>query len=168
MTGNHALRRAQGRNVFEAFRRVCYEWAMANPDQGMEGLALLMGYSRTGTLYNKADAGDDSHNQPTLKDVVRLTQVTGRLDVLDAAEELFGRVAFDAARHAEASDEALLELLCRVGAENGEFHQAVLAGLQARRFGPADYLRVREEAMDVVGALMTLVHRLEGLIDDQA
>ena len=64
---NHA-RRGAAPNVFEAFRETVYR-------HGVEKLAPLIGL-RPGTLYNKADADDESHNQPTLRDVVLLTQIT--------------------------------------------------------------------------------------------
>jgi hypothetical protein len=158
MARNNALRRRLAPDVFQAFREVVY---MA----GVERLAPLMGY-RPGTLYNKADASDDSHNQPTLRDVLLVTQITGDMRVLDALCETFGRAAYDCASHEGTSDEALLELLANLGAESGEFHRELASGLKERRFTEAQLRRIRGEAFDVVSALMTLVHRLEGYVDE--
>lgn len=145
-------------NPFEAFRRLVY---LHNVQQ----LAPQMGL-KPGTLYNKADADADSHNQPTLRDVVQLTRLTADTRVLDALNEMFDRAAFDVAPHAKASDEALLELIARMGVESGEFHAAVLEALVAHKFTRADLQAIRAEAFDLVGALMTLVQRVEGLLDE--
>lgn len=145
-------------NPFEAFRRLVY---LHNVQQ----LAPQMGL-KPGTLYNKADADADSHNQPTLRDVVQLTRLTADTRVLDALNEMFDRAAFDVAPHAQVSDEALLELIARMGVESGEFHAAVLEALVSHKFTRADLQSIRAEAFDLVGALMTLVQRVEGLLDE--
>jgi hypothetical protein len=145
-------------NPFEAFRRLVYL-------HNVPKLAPQMGM-KPGTLYNKADADAESHNQPTLRDVVALTRLTGDTRVLDALNEMFDRAAFDVAPHSAASDEALLELLLTLGNESGEFHGAVRQALASKRFGRADLQRIRGEAFDMVSALMTLTTRLEGLVDD--
>lgn len=147
-------------NAQEAFRQLVY----AHP-AGVADLAHLMGL-RPGTLYNKADADDESHHQPSLRDVVLATRLTGDMRVLDALDEGFGRAGFAVADLAHFSDEALLELLARVGAESGEFHAALGRGLAAKRFTRLELNVVRAEAFDAVGALMTLVARLEGLLDE--
>lgn len=145
-------------NPFEAFRRVVYLHNVGK-------LAAQMGM-KPGTLYNKADADGDSHNQPTLRDVVSITRLTGDMAVLDALNEMFDRAAFDVAPHSAASDEALLDLLLSLGDESGQFHSAVRQALASKRFSQADLQRIRGEAFDLVGALMTLTTRLEGLVDD--
>ena len=158
MHANRAMRRAVAGNVFEAFRAAVYA-------HGVERLAPLMGL-RPGTLYNKADAGDETHAQPTLRDVVHLTQATGDLRVIDALNEMFGRAAFDCTPHAEASDEELLHLLADLGAESGQFHSALAKGLREKRFTTPVLRTIRGEAFDIVAALMTLVQRLEAYVDD--
>lgn len=160
MTANRALRRATAPNVFEAFRQLVYAY-------GPDKLAPLMGL-RIGTLYNKADADDDSHNQPTLRDVLLATQITGDMRVLDALNETFGRAAYDCAQHDHTSDEALLQLLADLGSETGEFHRALAEGLRARRFSLDALRAIRGEAFDIVSALMVLVSRLEAYVDDDA
>ncbi len=145
-------------NVFEAFRRVVYS-------VGVDKLAPLMGL-RAGTLYNKADADDHSHNQPTLRDLVVVTQISGDLSILDELEAMFGRAAYDCAQHQGVSDEALLDLLTSLGREHGEFHGALSQGLKEQRFTRESLRRIRMEAFDVIGALMTLVNRLEGYVDE--
>lgn len=143
---------------YDAFKHLVYSY-------GPEDMArqLLM---RVGTLYNKADADSDSHNQPTLRDVVRVTQVSKNYLVLDALEFMFNRTSVDLNDMAHLSDDALLELLTRLGRESGEFHAALHNALQAKQFSRDAYERVRLEAHDMVSALMTLLARVEGLVDE--
>lgn len=161
MSKKHALRRATAPNVFHAFRELVYLEGTA----GVEALAAFLGY-KVGTLYNKADSGDDTHNQPTLRDLIQSTHFRQDLRAIDALNEMFGRAAYDCACHINTTDEALLELLTQLGAETGEFHTAIAAGLKARRFSLAQMRQVRAEAFDMVSALMTLVHRLEDYVDE--
>jgi len=143
---------------YKAFRHLVYS-------NGVADMARLMGL-KVGTLYNKADADIESLAQPTLRDLVLATEVTGNYQVLDALNEMFGRACYSTSGHANASDEALLELLARLGAENGEFHAALHSALVDQKFSEQDLSRIRAEAFDLIGALMTLVHRVEGLVDD--
>ncbi|MFN4360509.1 MAG: phage regulatory CII family protein [Hylemonella sp.] len=143
---------------YEAFKNTVYR-------HGVAELARLLGM-KPGTLYNKADAADDSHHQPTVRDLILVTQLTGEFDALDAIEEMFGRAAYDVRHLSGHSDEALLELLARHGEENGEFYKALHTGLKERRFSRERLNHIRAEAFDSVSALMTLLSRLEGLVDD--
>lgn len=143
---------------FEAFRQLVYAY-------GVPELAKLMGI-KPGTLYNKADADEHTHHQPTLRDVVLATGLTGDTRVLDALDEQFGRAAFDVGNAAHKSDEALLDLLTDLGSETGEFHRALHAALVERKFSLDNLVLIRAEAFDMVSALMTLVARLEGLVDE--
>jgi hypothetical protein len=155
-------RKPATRSVYEAFRELVY----LQGARGVEDAAAFLGI-RTGTLYNKADASDDSHSQPTIKDLVQLTHFRADTRAIDALNEMFGRACFDAAKFASHSDEALLELLCTLGSEHGEFHGAVGRALADKRFTADEMANVRAEAFDVVSALMTLVARLEGLVDEE-
>jgi hypothetical protein len=143
---------------FEAFRQLVYGF-------GVPELAKLM-VMKPGTLYNKADADEDTHHQPTLRDVVLATRLSGDMRVLDSLDEGFGRAAFDVAHLADVSDEALLDLLAKLGRESGEFHAELQMALSNRAFTTKNMGRIRAEAFDMVSALMTLVARLEGLVDD--
>jgi hypothetical protein len=145
-------------NAFEAFRQLAYSF-------GVPELAQCMGL-KPGTLYNKADADEETHHQPTLRDVLLATRLTGDMRVLDAMDEQFGRAAFDVSHMDEQSDEALLELLASLGAESGEFHAALRQALADKRFSTQELVHVRAHAFDMVSALMTLVARLEGLVDE--
>lgn len=142
----------------EAFRAVVY-------DYGVKRLAgeLLM---KTGTLYNKADADADSHHQPTLRDVVAVTRTTGDHRILDSLDRMFNRAAYDVTSGLEVSDEALLDLLCKVNSENGAMHRALTDGLSDGRFSRGELSAVRLEAFELVTSVLTFLHRLEGLVDE--
>ena len=144
-------------NPFEAFRQLAYSF-------GVVELATQMGL-KPGTLYNKADADEDTHHQPTLRDVLLATRLTQDMRVVDSINEAFNRAAFDVGTCAEKSDDALLELFTDYGAESGEFCTALRDGLRHRKFSAEDFVLIKSEALDVVSSLMTLVYRLEGLVD---
>jgi hypothetical protein len=145
-------------NPFLAFRAVVYGY-------GVERLADEIGRKR-GTLYNKADADAESHHQPTLRDVIEVTRATGDTRVLDSLDRLFDRTSFLMKPPAVCSDEALLELLCKVGDESGQMHAAVLRALKDGRVTRAEVLAVRAEAYDLVGEVLCFLQRLEGLVDE--
>lgn len=163
MASNYALRRSMGADVYEEFRQL----VMGQGADGVVALASFLG-QKPGTLYNKADAGDDSHNQPTVRDLIQATFFRGDLRCVHALARMFGQTCFDAAAYEDTSDEALLELLANLGKESGEFHGALGEGLRAKRFTPEMARRIRAEAFDVVSVLMTLVHRIEDYVDEDA
>lgn len=150
--------RGHAANPFEAFRQLVYT-------AGVDKLAPSMGL-KPGTLYNKADADEDAHHQPTLRDVVLATRLTNDLRVVDSLNEHFGRAAFDISHDGDKSDEALLDLLLNFGSETGDFNRVMRDALLRKRFDLDDVVLCRAEALDVISALLTLVHRLEGLVDD--
>lgn len=158
MAQKYALHRRHAADVFEAFRQA----VMLSGN--VPALAARMGL-RPGTLYNKAEAGDDTHNQPTLRDVVLVTEITGDMRVVEALAATFGLATFDTAGQAQASDEELLTLLADMGRETGEFHGALAQGLRDHRFSLQAMAHIRREAMDIVAALMTVLHRLEDYVD---
>jgi hypothetical protein len=142
----------------EAFRDVVYDF-------GAKALAAQL-VMKPGTLYNKAEADADSHHQPTLRDVINVTRVTGDFRILDSLDHLFNRAAYDLTPGLEVSDAAVLDLLCRVNSENGHMHAALTAGLADGKFTRAELAAVRGEAFELITAVLTFVHRLEGMVDD--
>lgn len=140
-----------------AFRMVVHAY-------GVERMAsaLLM---VEGTLHNKCNSDGDSHHKPTLKDVVDVTRISGDTRILESLDRMFGRTGYEMGR-GPVSDEALLDLLCRIGSENGAMQQALAKGLQDDRFTLADLQVVRGEAYDLINATLNFVQRLEGLVDE--
>lgn len=142
---------------FDAFRLVAYRY-------GVPALAAEMG-AKPGTLYNKCDADDESHHQPTLRDVVQVTRIAQDTTVLQSICRLFGLATYELGA-APVSDVALMELLCKVGSDSGEMHKALNTALSDGKFTTADLRLVRAEAYDLITAVLNLVQRLEGLVDD--
>lgn len=139
-----------------AFRAVVQQFGV--PEMAA---ALLM---VEGTLHNKCNADEGSHHKPTLQDVVNVTRVSGDHRILESLDRMFNRAGYDLAA-GPVSDEALLELLCRVGSETGAMHHALHTGLQDGKFTLADLNLVRGEAFDLINAVLNFVQRLEGLVD---
>lgn len=158
MTRKHAIKDTAAPNPFDAFKLAVYRF-------GVVELAAELGY-RPGTLYNKADADADSHAQPTLRDVVLVTRLTGDTSILDSLDRMFDRAAYDVTPNLPASDEALLELLCKVGSEQGDLFTAIHLALQNERFDKASLEKVRAEAHQLITAVLAFVQRLEGLCDE--
>ena len=149
---------AAAENPQLAFRDVVFRF-------GVKALAAKL-VMKVGTLYNKCEADEDSHNQPTLRDVVLVTQVTGDASILDSLYRMFNRAAYDVTPGLSVSDQAILELLCKVGSESGDIHKALAKALANERFGQQDLMDVRAEVFDLVTAVLTFLRRLEGLVDD--
>lgn len=147
-------------NAFEAFRQLVYSF-------GVVELAGRMGV-KPGTLYNKADADEETHHQPTLRDVVLASRLTDDMRVIDALNESFGRASFDISHMGEVSDKALLELVLRSTVEYGEYHKAALTAIEADRFDPHHFVLMKAELMEAICAMLTLNKRFEGLIDARA
>lgn len=139
-----------------AFRLVAYT-------AGVKELAERLGMS-PGVLYNKADADVESHAQPTLRDLIAVTRETGDMRIVQSLCRLFGLATYELAP-VPASDAALLELLAKVGSEQGAMCTALNRGLADGAFTPQDFADVRAEAFDVINAVLAFVHRLEGVVD---
>ena len=142
---------------YEAFRQLVYGY-------GVQEMADALGLKK-GVLYNKADADVESHAQPTLRDLVGVTRITSNPLVLESLDRMFNRASIDITPGL-VSDEALLDLLCRVGSESGQMQQALRQGYADNRFCKDDYALVRGEAYDLISAVLAFLRRVEGLVDD--
>lgn len=143
---------------YEAFRQVVMRY-------GVPELAALL-LLKPGTLYNKCDSDAETHAQPTLRDVIEVTRHTGDMLILDSLDRLFDRAAYPAAPPSVCSDEALLELLLKVGSDHGDLCAAVHKALADERFSRAELAHVRGEAFDLISQVLGFVQRLEGLVDE--
>lgn len=148
--------------------------AASNPQQAFRDLVYRFGVKdmaaklvmKVGTLYNKCEADQDSYNQPTLRDLVMVTQISADTSVLDSLDQMFNRAAYDVTPGLPVSDQAILELLCKVGSEHGDIHKAVGKALANTRFTAKDLRAVRSEVFELVTAVLAFLQRLEGLVDD--
>lgn len=149
------------RDVFEAFYRVVHDYP---GPEGVERLAAKMGMT-AGTLYNKANTNESSHHKPTLADAVVVSSITGDHRILYAFAHTLGEVCFPLPNLKNVSDQALIELICAIGVEGGDFHRAVTDGFADRKFTRREFAQVRKEAYEFIGAIAEAMARMEGLID---
>lgn len=149
-------------DVFEAFYRVVHDYA-----PGVPKLAAKMGMP-AGTLYNKANHNDNenNHNKPTLADAVLVSVLAGDHRVLYSFAHTLGEVCFPVPNLSQVSDTALLELITKIGAEGGDFYQAVNAALADGDFSPREFRRIEHEALEFIGAIVESVARMKGLVDE--
>lgn len=134
-------------------------------DFGVERLAALTG-TPAGTIYNKANQHDSSHHKPTLADAVIWQVLSSDFRILQAMGRALGHVCVRVPDVAQASDQALLELVAKVGAEEGAFFRAIQEGLADRRFTRGEFLRIRRDGFTAIAAIVEASARIEGLIDD--
>ncbi|RDI25190.1 phage regulatory protein CII [Pseudacidovorax intermedius] len=142
----------------EAFRVVVHSY-------GVKDMAAQM-LCKPGTLYNKCDSDEDGRHQPTLRDLVQVTRISGDMRILESLNRLFDRACFDASTEGVSySDAAILELLCEVSSEKGHLFQALRDGLSDGKWSADDMRAVRKEAFDLFRAVQVLMLRLQGMVD---
>ncbi|MFZ4286611.1 phage regulatory CII family protein [Variovorax sp. HJSM1_2] len=156
MTPKNATQSPTQVNVHEAFRRLVYRYGV--PDMAAE-IGMV-----PGVLYNKADANDESRHQPTLRDVVWVTRISGDLQVLHALCHLFHLGTFDITPGPAPTDAEISKLLCHIGSEEGQMCQALARGFDDDRFCVDDFKAVQAEGHQLIRAVLQLLQRLEGLV----
>lgn len=166
LIGDRFSRAGYPADVYEAAQLVCREYR--EPGASLAGVPLVaakMGLP-AGTLYNKLNPHESSHHKLTVQDLIQATVITRDLRVLKALAQTLGCACFELPNLAHVPDQALLELLTKVGAEQGEFFRAIHDGLADRRFTRREYTRVRREGFEAIAAIVEATARIEGLIDD--
>lgn len=134
-------------------------------DFGVERLAQLTG-TPAGTIWNKANRSETSHHLTTLADAV-LWQVLSRdYRILAAVARTLGHVCFKLPDLSNVSDVALLELLAKAGADEGEFFGAIQHALQDGKFTRREFEGIRHEAWQAAAAIFEACARIEGLVDE--
>lgn len=152
-------------DVFEAAYRVAHDYqGGAAKKGGAVQLAIKMGQN-PGTFLNRLNPDQETHKL-WLGDAVQMQVVSGDHRILHAMAATLGEVCHPLPDLTDVSDQALLDLICRIGTEGGEFYQAINAGLNRTRFARADYERTREEGLQFIAAIAETMARLEGLVDE--
>lgn len=144
-------------NVAEAVRLMVM-------DYGVERLAAKTGQS-AGVIYNKINTSETSHHIPTIADFMVWQQLTLDHRPLHAGAHALGEVCYAVPNLTFVSDQALLELVLRIGQEQGALCTAINDALADRRFTQAEFERVKAEAYQVIGAVAETLARIEGLVD---
>ena len=146
-------------DVLEAAWRVAHDY-----QAGVQGLAAKLG-KHPGTFANELNPGQEGHKLG-LGDATAMQAVAGDHRILHAMAHTLGEVCFAVPDLGRVSDEALLQLTNKIGAEGGDFHRAVDEALRQHRFTRQAYGRVQEEAMQYIAAIAEALARLEGLVDE--
>lgn len=154
--GGMGVSRTAPKDVHEAFRATCYEFA-----PGVDQLAALMGVSPK-VLYNKCNCNESSHYQPTARDLVLSQVITGDKRVTRAMAHLMGGVFVELAP-AHVSDEALLDLVAEWMKEQGDLFAAFHVAYGDGRIDARDLKDIRKEIFDVLQAVMTFLKRMEAM-----
>lgn len=145
------------RNILDAVYRTVHDF-------GAERLAAITGAS-AGVIDNKANPNGTTPHQTTLADALVWQAITKDFRILHAMGRALGHVAIPLPDFSRCSDEALLELLTKVGAEGGDYHRAINEGFDDRRFKQCEYEACEREAYEWVAAILESLSRLRGLID---
>jgi hypothetical protein len=143
-------------NVSDAFHKTVH-----GAIGGCEALAVRLGMSAA-ILRNKANP-HSATNKPMLDDADRVMGITGDHQILHALAANHGFVCIKAPDDATASDMAVLELVTKVWAANGEVGAEVNRTLADGRVEPHEVVRVREAVYRAQRALIEMVERLDGM-----
>ncbi len=155
-------------DVMGAARRACEEYR--HPDRpelkGIPAVAERM-VVPVGTLYNKLhpSATDPMHHKLTVQDLVLIITVTGDPRPLQALAQIFSMVCIALPSMNAVSDEALLELLNKIGIEGGQFHSAFNNLLKGKRCTAELVATVHKEGHEYAAAIIEVMARVQGLID---
>ena len=147
------------RSVMDAIYRTVHDF-----DGGAVRLGQLLGVS-AGVIDNKANPNGSTPHLPTVPDVMAWMAVTRDYQIVHAMCNAFGHVAVPVPDLTRVSDAALLELFLRVAKEGGEFHSAVNAALQDRRFSVREFEQIESEGFEFIAAVVEAMSRVRGLID---
>ena len=146
-------------DVFEAAYRVAHDF----PGGAVE-LAKQIG-ENPGTFLNRVNPAQEEHKL-WLAIAVRMQKASGDHRILYAMAATLGEVCFKVPDLKHVPDAALVELLCKIGKEGGDFYAATNEGLADRSFSRADFERIQTEGLEFIAAIAEAVARIEGLIDE--
>ena len=150
-------------DAISAARDICEQYAGgARRGGGIPAVAAKMGVS-AGVFYHKLSGAEDTHHKLTVRDMVLVWLVTGRIEHLQALARTLNCLCFPAPDFAGVSDQALLDLLCKVNEEGGHFHAALRKALADGRISAAERVELRREAYEWMAAIAEADARLEGL-----
>lgn len=145
-------------NVQDAFYRVVHDYP-----EGVEALANKMGL-HPGTLYNKANMTESSHNKPSLADAVLVTVITGDKRILRAFAATAGEMCYAAPDLADLSEAALAAHITRIGMEGGDFYGAIHSALSHHDALSIEAChRIEHEAHEWIAAILEGLERLKGM-----
>lgn len=145
-------------NVLDAFYYTVHAAA-----GGCEAVAARLGMSAA-ILRNKANVLSP-HNKPLLDDADRIMGVTGDYTILHSLARNHGFICVKVDEDATASDMAVLELVTKVWATNGEVGSLVNEALADGRVELTEVEKVGNAVYKAQRALLETVERLRGMAE---
>lgn len=130
---------------------------------GVPAVAVKMGVS-AGVLYHKLTADDEAHHKLTVRDCILIFLVTGEVGHLQALARVMNCVAFQVPDFTGLSDQALLDLVCKLNEEAGQFHGVLGNAIADGKIDAGEYRQLRREAYEWIGAIVEADRRLEGMV----
>ena len=132
-------------------------------DFGVPRLAARMG-APVHSLYNKLNP-TDSHHKLSASDLLQITAITGDCRLIHAFAHTFNHVAFEAPEEiARTSDEALLDLLCRISGHAGAWHSDLRTALADGEISGREFKELKREGLMWMAAIAETLARLEGIV----
>lgn len=128
---------------------------------GCESLAPRMGMSPA-ILRNKANL-TSNFNKPTLEDIDLAMALTGDYRILDALAGKHGRVCIQIEEGAGANDMAVLEIMTKCWAANGDVGSEVMRALEDGRIDHKEIAAIKDAVLKVNQSMQRLLARLEGM-----
>lgn len=130
---------------------------------GSESLAPRLGMVPA-VLRNKVNPNNDTHHL-TLREAVRITQMTNDNRLLHAINAECNHVAIEAAEEGEPSDMAILELMAGVWSRNGELGESIRHALVDGELSEGEFLKISEAGYRLRHKILRLIRRLKALVE---
>lgn len=142
-------------DVHEAFYRVVHDYPA-----GVPALAAKMGVP-PGTLYNKADPGNEGHHKPSMADGVVATLLTGDKRIAQAFSRTVGGLYLDLPDMSGVETDQLMTHILRIGKEEGDFFEAIDWALREdNRISPEEFRKIEQEAHEFVASVLESLQRM--------
>jgi hypothetical protein len=143
-------------DIHESFYRVVHDYPA-----GVPALAAKMGIP-PGTLYNKADPGNEGNHKPTLADGVVATLLTGDKRVLHSFAALAGEVCITLPDLSQLTTDALMFHLLQIEKEGGDFWRQLHAAMSADdQIDRKEYADIEREAHEWIAAILESLVRMK-------
>lgn len=146
-------------DIYEAAYRVAHDYP-----GGAVKLAAKMG-ENPGTFLNRVNPETETHRL-YLATAVQMQAISGDHRILHAMAGTLGEVCFAIPDLSKVSDASLLETVCAIGREGGDFHREIQNGLGDVRFSRARLAKIRKEGLEFIAAIAETMARIEGMVDE--
>lgn len=142
-------------DVQEAFYRVVHDF-------GVVKLAGMMGTSPA-VLYNKANHHESSHHKPTLADALVVSNLTGDKRIPFSFAAACDGTFFELPDVSHISDTDLVQGMCNIGMEGGDFYRVMNKALEDNSISGNDFAAIEHEALEWIAAIAEMLERVRGL-----